>query len=74
MQDLRLESPNKKFSLGTAISVGIQCLEALEDLHNIGYLHRDVKPGNFAIGRPEVDQLRNVSLHQILLKFRNSRK
>ncbi|MCP9261968.1 Tau-tubulin kinase 1 [Dirofilaria immitis] len=44
----------QKFSLGTAMSVGIKCLEALEDLHNIGYLHRDVKPGNFAIGRPEV--------------------
>uniref|UniRef100_A0A915Q6S5 Protein kinase domain-containing protein n=1 Tax=Setaria digitata TaxID=48799 RepID=A0A915Q6S5_9BILA len=54
LQELRLEAQNKKFSLGTAISVGIKCLEALEDLHNIGYLHRDVKPGNFAIGRPEV--------------------
>lgn len=60
LQELRLESPNKKFSFGTAISVGIKCLEALEDLHNIGYLHRDVKPGNFAIGRPEVNELRNV--------------
>ncbi|KAK6104279.1 Protein kinase domain family protein [Brugia pahangi] len=60
LQELRLEAQNKKFSLGTAISVGIKCLEALEDLHNIGYLHRDVKPGNFAIGRPEVKELRNV--------------
>lgn len=60
MQDLRLEAQSKKFSLGTAISVGIKCLEALEDLHNVGYLHRDVKPGNFAIGRPEVNELRNV--------------
>uniref|UniRef100_A0A0R3S4D2 Protein kinase domain-containing protein n=1 Tax=Elaeophora elaphi TaxID=1147741 RepID=A0A0R3S4D2_9BILA len=60
LQDLRLEAQNKKFSLGTAISVGIKCLEALEDLHNVGYLHRDVKPGNFAIGRPEVNELRNV--------------
>ncbi|CAG9536786.1 unnamed protein product [Cercopithifilaria johnstoni] len=60
LQDLRLNAENKKFSLGTAISVGIKCLEALEDLHNVGYLHRDVKPGNFAIGRPEVNELRNV--------------
>ncbi|CAD6199545.1 unnamed protein product [Caenorhabditis auriculariae] len=60
LADLRLMSPGKKFSMGTAISVGIQCLEALEDLHNIGYLHRDVKPGNYTIGRPEVDELRKV--------------
>lgn len=66
MQDLRLETEKKKFSFGTAISVGIKCLEALEDLHNIGYLHRDVKPGNFAIGRPEVNELRNVSLSRNL--------
>ena len=48
------------FSLGTCLSVGIQCLEALEDLHNIGYLHRDVKPGNYTIGRQENNELRKV--------------
>ena len=26
--------------MGTALSVSIQCYEALEDLHMIGYLHR----------------------------------
>ncbi|CAJ0581845.1 unnamed protein product, partial [Mesorhabditis spiculigera] len=47
-------------SLGTAVSVGIQALEALEDLHSIGYLHRDVKPGNYTIGRRERAELRKV--------------
>ncbi|MFH4976194.1 hypothetical protein AB6A40_002903 [Gnathostoma spinigerum] len=60
LQDLRLCSPCRKFSLGTAVGVGIQCLEALEDLHSIGYLHRDVKPGNYAIGRPELKELRKI--------------
>lgn len=49
-----------RFSYGTAISVGIQSLEALEELHGIGYLHRDVKPGNYTIGRPEINELRKV--------------
>lgn len=30
-------------TLGCSLGVGIQALEALEDLHQIGYLHRDVK-------------------------------
>ena len=36
LQDLRKEGAGQHMSMGTAISVGIQCLEALEDLHNIG--------------------------------------
>uniref|UniRef100_A0A914YI16 non-specific serine/threonine protein kinase n=1 Tax=Panagrolaimus superbus TaxID=310955 RepID=A0A914YI16_9BILA len=58
--DLRIAAPGKKFTVGTAISVGIQCLEALEDLHGIGYLHRDVKPANYTIGRAELKELRKV--------------
>lgn len=27
-------------SMGTALGIGIQALEALEDLHSVGYLHR----------------------------------
>lgn len=33
---------------------------AFTDLHNIGYLHRDVKPGNYTIGRAELNELRKV--------------
>ncbi|TKR64339.1 hypothetical protein L596_024894 [Steinernema carpocapsae] len=60
LADLRVERPQKKFTMGTALSVGIQCLEALEDLHNIGYLHRDVKPGNYTMGRKQDNELRKV--------------
>uniref|UniRef100_A0A1I8A991 Protein kinase domain-containing protein n=1 Tax=Steinernema glaseri TaxID=37863 RepID=A0A1I8A991_9BILA len=41
---------NQRFSMSTAIRVGYQCLEAIKELHFIGYLHRDIKAGNFAIG------------------------
>ncbi|VDM83138.1 unnamed protein product, partial [Strongylus vulgaris] len=59
--ELRNEASMKKFSMGTAISVGRQCLEALEDLHNVGILHRDIKPGNYTIGRKEMNELRKES-------------
>ncbi|EYC26412.1 hypothetical protein Y032_0010g1143 [Ancylostoma ceylanicum] len=60
LQDLRKERPTQCLTLACALSVGIQCLEAIEDLHGIGYLHRDVKPGNYTIGRPELRELRKI--------------
>lgn len=53
-------SPKNCMSLSSSLRVAIYCLEALEDLHSIGYLHRDVKPGNFAIGREEIGEQRKV--------------
>lgn len=41
------------FTMGTAIGAAIQALEAIEELHRIGYLHRDIKPGNYSIGLAE---------------------
>lgn len=40
LQDLRKKGFGEHMSLGTAVSCAIQALEALEDLHSIGYLHR----------------------------------
>ncbi|KAI6238981.1 Tau-tubulin kinase 1 [Aphelenchoides fujianensis] len=42
--------PDKVFSIGTGLGVASQCLEALEDLHQHCFIHRDVKPANFACG------------------------
>ncbi|CAD6199731.1 unnamed protein product [Caenorhabditis auriculariae] len=60
LQDLNKAGPGGHMTLGCSIGVGIQALEALEDLHQIGYLHRDVKPGNYTIGRPELNEIRKV--------------
>lgn len=55
-QDIRKAIPDQqkqKFSLGCALSVGIQCVEGIQELHRVGYLHRDIKAGNYAVGKDD---------------------
>ena len=52
----------KRFSIKTAIQVGIQMLSRLENLHSLGYLHCDLKPDNILLGnanrnRPESSKI-----------------
>ncbi|KAF1762406.1 hypothetical protein GCK72_010668 [Caenorhabditis remanei] len=54
--DLRQDRPDGRFSLGTALKTAAQCLVSIEHLHSFGYLHRDIKPGNFAAGRKESNE------------------
>lgn len=45
-----------RLSISTSVRVIQQCIEAIESLHNIGYLHRDIKPANFCIGNDKQTQ------------------
>ncbi|CAJ0577059.1 unnamed protein product, partial [Mesorhabditis spiculigera] len=47
---LRKVRPHRTFSINTGLKVAEQALQGIRDLHRIGYLHRDIKPLNFAIG------------------------
>eukprot|EP01064_Diplonema_japonicum_P038727 TRINITY_DN9479_c1_g1_i1.p1 TRINITY_DN9479_c1_g1~~TRINITY_DN9479_c1_g1_i1.p1 ORF type:complete len:550 (+),score=5.87 TRINITY_DN9479_c1_g1_i1:65-1651(+) len=40
-----------KFSVHTAACIAIQVIDCLKYVHEKGYIHRDVKPQNFLIGR-----------------------
>uniref|UniRef100_A0A0K0CUU3 non-specific serine/threonine protein kinase n=1 Tax=Angiostrongylus cantonensis TaxID=6313 RepID=A0A0K0CUU3_ANGCA len=50
LTDLRKAQTERRFSVHTTIRVGIQIVEALKFVHDLGYLHRDVKPSNMCVG------------------------
>lgn len=51
LQSLLESSEGKKLSLKTVLMLTIQMIQRLEQLHNRDYIHRDIKPDNFLMGR-----------------------
>ncbi|OON14312.1 hypothetical protein X801_09898 [Opisthorchis viverrini] len=51
LADLRRSMPRGLFSISTTMRLSLQILEAIETIHEAGFLHRDIKPSNFAVGR-----------------------
>jgi tau tubulin kinase len=51
LAELRRAQPRGAFSLSTTLRLGFQILRGIESIHDVGFLHRDVKPSNFAVGR-----------------------
>ena len=50
ISELRRKQSEGKFSLSTTLRLGVQMLAGIQAVHNCGFLHRDVKPSNFAMG------------------------
>ncbi|KAI6195836.1 hypothetical protein M3Y94_01035600 [Aphelenchoides besseyi] len=48
--DLRRRLTNKRFCASTGLRAVDQMVAALREVHNVGYIHRDVKPANMCIG------------------------
>ncbi|CAJ0939134.1 unnamed protein product, partial [Mesorhabditis belari] len=38
-----------RFSLSTALRLSLKCLEAIQQLHQLGFIHRDIKASNFCL-------------------------
>ena len=47
----------EKLSLKTVCMLGIEMLKILKNIHDKHYIHRDIKPDNFAIGYSDQSQL-----------------
>ncbi|XGW08716.1 hypothetical protein V3C99_011213 [Haemonchus contortus] len=49
-------------SVSTQVRVGINTLYAIKQIHDIGFLHRDLKPGNLAVGPIGTPQFRLIHI------------
>ena len=47
----RQRRPEKRLSAAETLTIGLECLEALEHAHEMGIAHHDVKPGNILVSR-----------------------
>ncbi|VDP46356.1 unnamed protein product [Heligmosomoides polygyrus] len=54
LEDIRRDILGHNYSRSTVVQCSIQTLIAVRDLHGIGYLHRDIKPQNYAVGLGEL--------------------
>ncbi|VDQ04324.1 unnamed protein product, partial [Trichobilharzia regenti] len=69
LSEIRRTLPGAVFSLGTAFRLIKQCITALQTLHDAGFLHRDVKPSNFAIQRGKPKDNASQRIQVTLLDF-----
>ena len=69
LAELRRSQSRGAFSIGTMLRLGIQILNGIEAIHDCGFLHRDVKPSNFAMGNTK-----NSSRTVYMLDFGLSRQ
>ncbi|KAF8366549.1 hypothetical protein PRIPAC_84378 [Pristionchus pacificus] len=50
LSELRRRCPGRRMCHSSVLRIAIQAVTGVEDMHNVGFIHRDLKPTNLAIG------------------------
>lgn len=64
LAELRRAQPRGAFSLSTTLRLGLQILKAIESIHRVGFLHRDIKPIVYY-------QMNKIHVHYLKVKLFN---
>jgi len=61
----------KKFSLKTTLMIADQIITRLEDMHNKNFIHRDMKPDNFLVGKGNKQDMINMIDFGLAKRYRD---
>uniref|UniRef100_A0A8R1IRC6 Protein kinase domain-containing protein n=1 Tax=Caenorhabditis japonica TaxID=281687 RepID=A0A8R1IRC6_CAEJA len=67
IDDIRKRMPQRRISAPSTIRIFIQLVKALQDIHEAGFVHRDVKPSNMAV--PYIRLGRTASPQKIRIRL-----
>jgi len=75
LSDLRKKQARGSFSMATVCRLGCEMVQALQAVHEMGVMHRDVKPSNFVLGgRYKASQDPSLANKLYIIDFGLSRK
>lgn len=62
LADLRRTMTRGTFSVSTTLRLGKQILEAIESIHSVGFLHRDIKPVRWPVSSLWISWMSQISV------------
>jgi len=75
LSDLRKKQARGAFSMATVCRLGCEMIDALQAVHGMGVMHRDVKPSNFVLaGRHKAAHDHSLANKLFIIDFGLSRK
>uniref|UniRef100_F1LAH5 non-specific serine/threonine protein kinase n=1 Tax=Ascaris suum TaxID=6253 RepID=F1LAH5_ASCSU len=73
LNEIRKQSPFRRLSRPTMGRIVIQAIAALRDIHQLGYIHRDIKPQNMCFGLSQASKHRLIIVdYGLARRFRHS--